>query len=61
MPAGLGRLQQGGGLGRGQEVLGPFMPVRSAGCVMPWPTLYISLPGRTRRNGRDPLLLLAAA
>jgi len=25
VPAGLGRLQQGGEFGRGQEVLGPFM------------------------------------
>ena len=42
VPAGLGRLQQGGEFGRGQEVLGPFMPVRGAGCPLPRLTLYTS-------------------
>ena len=34
MPAGLGRLQQGGEFGRGQEILGPLMPLGGTGCVL---------------------------
>ena len=61
VPAGLGRLQQGGEFGRGQEVLGPLVPVRGADGVRFRPTLYTSPLGRLRRHGRGPLLLLGPA